>query len=722
PGLREQILAALEQGWILVDEGRCDELGPVLSRISRLMAQGSGWGSDLTGEVRRLEGWNELVAGRPAKAQGLFAEAEEASRQAYDPVGADAARLGVAVSLRALLQHDAADIELRSLAERLRQRGEKLSLGKANLELGHTLNALEGRGADSLQAYEEATRLFQELGVPHLETESWLAQGTVCLGEGDLEGARARLSLARKAGPPAQRERLARLERELLRRLSRAFEQRANSGLSGFDVFRRVEGTFAQYEADEILDGLREVLGIVRTALDGDAILYGVLNGQRVEILGSRGMDRLDGRRTLPLKALAPDGRLSQDRARILIDPQTGEAGRGAGSHQGSALLVPVDQGDVTSILYVERRAESGRPPFQPGEGHYGSALALELSRGLRRKGWRREVRFPQSLQEMARGIYVADIVTQSPKMFRILELIYRVAPTDMTVLLQGETGTGKKLLAEAIHRMSPRGEKGFVTVDCAALPESLLETELFGYRRGAFTGAAQDREGLLGDADGGTIFLDEIGKAGIQVQRRFLHLLDTGEVRPVGATSYRRLDVRVVAATSSPDLSQEVAAGRFLKDLYYRLNDITISVPPLRERKTDVPLLAETFAEIEGTRIGRRNQELSASLVHALVSHDWPGNVRELEKAIRRAVTLGGDDALLTADLLPDEVSGHKAARRSRQTLKSHLEQMEREFILQALEQTGWNKSRTARALGLSRKGLRNKIERYRLEPPRQG
>ena len=178
----------------------------------------------------------------------------------------------------------------------------------------------------------------------------------------------------------------------------------------------------------------------------------------------------------------------------------------------------------------------------------------------------------------------------------QILRLVEKINRSDLTVLLQGETGTGKTLLAKSIHLSSPRGKGPFVTVDCAALPDNLLESELFGYVKGSFTGAMNDKKGLFEEADGGTIFLDEVGRAGLTVQRRLLHLLDKGEVRPVGSNSYRKLDVRVICATSSKDLRHYVAQGAFIKDLYYRLNDISVVVPSLRDRVEDIPLLADYF------------------------------------------------------------------------------------------------------------------------------
>jgi two-component system response regulator HupR/HoxA len=302
--------------------------------------------------------------------------------------------------------------------------------------------------------------------------------------------------------------------------------------------------------------------------------------------------------------------------------------------------------------------------------------------------------------------------------MLKILDLIRRIGDTGLSVLLQGETGTGKKLLAHAIHRAGGRRNRPFVTVDCAALPETLLEAELFGYRKGAFTGAVQDRTGLLAEAAGGTVFLDEIDKTGLNVQRRFLHLLDSGEIRPVGSTSYLRLDVRIVCATSSPDLRSEVSEGLFLKDLYYRLNDISIEVPTLRERREDILLLAGCFVEMYAGQIGRRIRGMTGAFRRALLAHDWPGNVRELEKAIRRAVTLADDDVLLSPELLPREVFEEQedALEEPSDDLRRKIEQFEIRAIESAMEACGGNKSRAAQQLGLSRKGLKGKIARYRI------
>jgi DNA-binding NtrC family response regulator len=306
--------------------------------------------------------------------------------------------------------------------------------------------------------------------------------------------------------------------------------------------------------------------------------------------------------------------------------------------------------------------------------------------------------------------------------MLGIVSLVGKINRSRLTILLEGETGTGKTLIARAVHRSSDRAAGPFVTLDCAALPETLLESELFGHVKGAFTGAVTDKKGLFEEADGGTILLDEIGKAGLPTQRRLLHFLDKGEVRPVGATTYRKLDVRVICATSNRNLRADVEKGAFLKDLFYRLNDIMIQVPPLRERVEDVALLAEYFLATFRAETRREIAGISRAAMSRLEQYDWPGNVRELEKAVRRAAILCDDGGWITPDLLPPEITGAAAGHRPGRPsdappLKGLVEETERRVVRQALEQNGWNKSRAARSLGLSRKGLKNKIQRYGLD-----
>ena len=308
-------------------------------------------------------------------------------------------------------------------------------------------------------------------------------------------------------------------------------------------------------------------------------------------------------------------------------------------------------------------------------------------------------------------------LVAESPAMKQALDLVARVADHKTTVLITGESGTGKEVIAQAIHRASPRAGEAFVAINCAAIPETLLESELFGYVRGAFTGAAGDKPGLFEQADRGTLLLDEIGELPLALQAKLLRVLQEGEIRRVGDQKTRRVDARVLAATAK-DLAAEVAAGGFREDLFYRLNVVTIHLPTLRERVADIAPLAGHFAIRLGRRLGRR-VTLSAAALRWLEQQPWRGNVRELEHAIERAAVLSNKELLEPEDLrrepLPSPVSPGEKGEGSG-TLREAAEAAEREAIRASLEAVGGNRREAAKRLGVSLRTLFYKMERYGL------
>jgi Nif-specific regulatory protein len=303
-------------------------------------------------------------------------------------------------------------------------------------------------------------------------------------------------------------------------------------------------------------------------------------------------------------------------------------------------------------------------------------------------------------------------LVGRSPKMLRVIELMEKVIPTQVSVLIQGETGTGKELIARAIHLNGPRREKNFMAVNCGALPETLLESELFGYRKGAFTGASEDRIGLFEAADGGTLFLDEVGEMPATLQVKLLRVLQDSQIRRVGDTVSRRVDFRLIAATNR-DLRTEVEAGRFRQDLFYRLNVVPLSLPPLRERGEDVLLLAQHFLDLFMKQQQKTVRGLSAEARELLLRHPWPGNVRELENAMARAVALADEGGPIEPLLFG---LGAPATRRwdGQHTLRETLDAVEAETIREALRQCESNVSRAARALGVSRQHLHNRMNAH--------
>jgi two-component system response regulator HydG len=304
-----------------------------------------------------------------------------------------------------------------------------------------------------------------------------------------------------------------------------------------------------------------------------------------------------------------------------------------------------------------------------------------------------------------------SSIIGKSAKMIELFEMLATVAPTEATVLLLGESGTGKEIIANAIHQNSTRRESPYVKVNCAALPETLLESELFGHEKGAFTGAIEKKKGRFERADGGTIFLDEIGEMSLTTQTKILRVLQERDFEPVGGTKTIEVDVRIIAATNK-NLEEEVKKGRFREDLYYRINVVPIIIPPLRERPEDIPLLAEYFLRIYGEKNKRMLRGFATGVMDALTRYDWPGNVRELENIVERTVIMSRGDTITLEDL-PPAIAGTR-----RETMPPpppiSLREVERETIVKVLQRTGDNKTKAAAILGITRKTLQNKIKEY--------
>ena len=305
-----------------------------------------------------------------------------------------------------------------------------------------------------------------------------------------------------------------------------------------------------------------------------------------------------------------------------------------------------------------------------------------------------------------------SEIVGESPGIRHVLQMVAKVASSPTTVLIQGETGTGKELVARAIHQASERRDHLFVAVNCAALSEGVLESELFGHKRGAFTGALSDRKGMFEVADGGTLFLDEISETSGALQAKLLRVLQEGEVRPVGETRPHKVDVRIVAATNRT-LKEEVAAGRFREDLYFRLSVFPLVIPPLRERRDDIPTIARHLTRRLSAQLKKRVEGPAPEALALLARYDFPGNVRELANEIERAILLAQPGAMLTEDLLSDTIQQIAARDGDAGLLQLRTDDFEREQIRLALERSGGVKSRAADELGITYRGLLKKIRR---------
>ncbi|HYS07599.1 MAG TPA: sigma-54 dependent transcriptional regulator [Myxococcales bacterium] len=350
--------------------------------------------------------------------------------------------------------------------------------------------------------------------------------------------------------------------------------------------------------------------------------------------------------------------------------------------------------------------------PFRPDE------VLLVLRKAEERERLRREnIRLRREMSRLA-----PQLVAESAAMKEVLRVVQKVAPMLTTVLIQGESGTGKELVARAVHDLSPRAERPFVAVNCGAIPEQLIESELFGHAKGAFTDARVAKRGLFEEADGGTLLLDEVGELPLAVQPALLRALQAGEVRRVGDSRSTRVDVRLLAATNR-DLAAEVQAGRFREDLYYRLNVVQIRLPPLRERQEEIAVLAERMLARHAGRAGVAQRRLSAQALELVQRYRWPGNVRELENAMERALVLSEEEEI-GAEALPEAVQRAGTPEpvpaqvgADDFSVKRAQRVMETELIRRALERTGGNRTKAAELLELSPRALLYKIREYGLE-----
>ena len=377
------------------------------------------------------------------------------------------------------------------------------------------------------------------------------------------------------------------------------------------------------------------------------------------------------------------------------------------------AIIITAHAGIESTIKAIRLGAyDYIQKPFQMEE------ILLTVKRALQHAELRDQNVYLK--RELKDKYHPDNIVGTNPGMLRTLNLMRKVASTDVTVLIRGESGTGKELAARAIHHMSKRADEKFVALSCGALPETLLESELFGYEKGAFTGALSKKPGLFEIADCGTFFLDEVGDLTPSTQMKLLRVLQEREFQPLGGVKQTKVNIRFIGATNK-DLEDATKHGKFREDLYYRLNVITIELPPLRERKDDIPLLAKHFLEKLGSQ-----RALSEETMALLTSYSWPGNVRELENAIERAVVLGTGNTITPEDLpeilqeedtLSEPVSGQEQTRQSLDFKKAR-DGFEEHFLRKTLHICGGNISEAARKCGISRRYFHEKIKKYKIRP----
>jgi len=648
-------------------------------------------------------------------------------------------RLEQAIAERAMarleaLRGNGAGLEtrIRSAASCFEQLNETYELATTLATWGELLSLLPAgqRTRVPLEPVADASRraatLFRELGVPSLAAEASMTLARLESERERYDQALALLEQAeewlRESHDDSLGDRAGALRRELE-------QQYVAVSLSTCNEFRALEEANRLFRDASDMDGL--LASTVKLAVEhagGDRGFVAFSSGGgRLEVVAQHGLGRDRARRVLQVLEQALGARLAESgplfSSRVAADTRFSAALGGALEGVSSLVCVPLNfPSQALGLVYVDRLSDNLLGAFRQRELNLLAVLAnsaavaiVEAQRSLLL------VENRQLRQQLMPSPGLDRVVSQSREVADIVRLLQKVSDSAATILFVGETGTGKGLLAQTVHDLSNRRERPFVQVNCAALPEHLLESELFGYVQGAFTGATRDKSGLFEEAEGGTIFLDEIEKIPESVQAKLLHVLDRGEIRPVGATRSRKVDARVICATGT-DLRERIREGRFLEDLYYRLNDITVRVPALRERREDIPLLAQHFLETFSRQMEKDVRGFRPDVMQAFLGHEWRGNVRELEKTVKRMVVLADEGTALDASLLPPEVRESvpatvTEAKPGGRSLRINVAVLEKRMIAEGLERNGWNKARTSRELGLSYPTLLAKIRLFKLE-----
>ena len=758
----------LLKGQLLIDEGRYGEAEEALLE-ARVMAERRMVERDLALADEFL---GDLMA-----AQGRLEEA----RLNYELAEQRARALTEAGDLQVELLRRKAELALREgdathaltlaasgveMAERCGERFELPYLhriqGKARMEMGEL--------AQARRSLEDALQLFTEFRLQPQRRQNLLDLAHLHLEEGGREGllaARARLRQIVGMSPTSGGVDCRRIHSELAR-VELALGNFEDALLALYEL-ERLECAEDDPRMDREIERLRAEIESALSHEARDASIQYQALADLPELLET---ERADVSRNLKSMLLALADRLAADRALLAVRDESGrpriltalKLSRSAASSVAdhvlrlldaeerpgeakvwtklsseealgglpeedmgptlSAVALPVvADGSVEGLVYLDRIAGAGKPL---GFSHEALAVAVSYVEVLRSAilDAARDLRGTRKSASFLWDEAFENIITESDSMVEVLRLCVKVAASPYTVLFTGETGTGKGLFAYALHRLSPRRDAHFVSVNCAAIPETLLESELFGHVKGSFTGANRDHPGLIASADGGTLFLDEVGKMSLPMQGKLLQFLDSREVRPVGGDTSRRVDVRILCA-SKRDLKQMVAQDLFLEDLYYRLLDFPIEIPPLRERSGDILLLARHYVQRTADELGVKVPRMSHSFAARLQAYPWPGNVRELEKTMRRSVILAAGEDRLRLNHLPERLArpGSSPEADDGETgalpLKEQVAQLERVVIERTLEQCKWNRSETARRLRISYPTLLQKIRIYGLKAP---
>ena len=726
---RERLLAREFLGELAIDRGdvtaALEHLEPAL-RDARAMAPRG----DLTGELETRVGQALLLAGRADEAQAHLIQGAMLAEELGD-------RIEQSIADRSLARLDAMrgntvgmEGKLRAAASAFEQLGEVFELALTLSAWGDFMQQLptSARLRMPLEPVAEAARrastLYRQLGLIGPAAETMLSLARLESEREHYDQALALLELAEQwleeSHDSETEDRAGALRRDLE-------HQYVAVSLSTCNEFRALEEANRLFRETSDMDGvLAQAVKLAVEHAGGDrGFVAFTSSGARLDVVAQHGLGRDRARRILRVIEGLGGSRLAENgplfSSRVTADPRLASALTDALDGVGSLVCVPLNfPSQSVGLVYVDRLNDNLLGAFRQRELNLLAVLANSAAVAIVEAQRSLLLAENRQLRDKLRPSPGADrVVSQSREMANILSLIAKVGDSDATLLFMGETGTGKGLLAQVVHETSKRRDAPFVQVNCAALPEPLLESELFGYVHGAFTGANRDKGGLFEEAEGGTIFLDEIEKVPESVQAKLLHVLDRSEIRPVGATRSKKVNARVICATGC-DLRERIKEGRFLEDLFYRLNDITIRVPSLRERREDIPVLAQHFLAVFSRQMERAPKGFAPEVLRLFLEYEWRGNVRELEKVVKRMVVLAEDGDTLGVDLLPSEFQGRTRDPEPRGTprlLRSNVSQLEKRMIADALDRNRWNKAKVARELGLSYPTLLAKIRTLGIE-----
>jgi Nif-specific regulatory protein len=718
---REKAIYHEYSGELALEQGNFDE---AFRHVSKAIQAGEEIApqSSLISQCCRILAQLQVNTGRLDLAESSCQKSLEVSKSLSEKLeeGIVSRVLGEVYALRnnRKLASDYFDSSI-SLLEKIRSRFE---LARTYLAAG-SAEVLETQ--DALDVLKKAKSIFRELKIDYYLALSEFALAKVEFQNGNYDGSiellnRCEILYRRlEAEDALAKQRLSEIF-SFRQILEKALSEKSLSLENQYNVFKRF---LSEVEYKGIQDeGISQSLEILAKRIQADRGLILLEDGEDRNLSLASAFNPHEEEKTdriiTSLKA-----RLSDSPFREPVISTSGESSLFSenGIKIGSLLVIPLKAGeDVKGILYLSRdRNGVFTGSFGQNELNLAVAFAdiitLELTESENKKLERENLRLKAQLKETSA---FSSIVTQNPEMQELLWRLSQVKDTNLSILLEGETGTGKDQIAKAIHYNSDRKDKKFVAVNCAALPEALLENELFGHKKGAYTGASQDKKGLLEEADGGTVYLDEATGISPTTQIKLLRALEDKEITRLGETRPRKIDIRVISSTSQ-SVKEQIEKGHFRKDLFFRLNTMHVKLPPLRERREDIPLLVKHFIDKFLPEDKSRHSELSPATMELLTNYDWPGNIRELENEVKRLVVIKGGEAIVASDILSEKFGAKEDVNLQSLSLYERVALLERQQILRALVENNWVKKAAASSLRIPESSLRFKIKQHKIKIP---